>query len=36
MGDVKMLAMIGALLGWKAVIVTLVLASFTGAFVGLS
>jgi len=36
MGDVKMLAMIGAFLGWKAVIVTLVLASFAGAIVGLS
>jgi leader peptidase (prepilin peptidase)/N-methyltransferase len=35
MGDVKMLAMLGAFLGWKAVLVTLVLASFSGAFVGL-
>lgn len=34
MGDVKMLAMIGAFLGWKAVILTLVLASFSGALVG--
>lgn len=34
MGDVKMLAMIGAFLGWKAVLVTLVLSSFTGALVG--
>jgi leader peptidase (prepilin peptidase)/N-methyltransferase len=36
MGDVKMLAMIGAFLGWKAVIVTLVLSSFAGAIIGLS
>jgi leader peptidase (prepilin peptidase)/N-methyltransferase len=35
MGDVKMLAMVGAVLGWKSVIVTLVLASFSGALVGL-
>ena len=34
MGDVKMLAMIGAFLGWKRVLVTLVLSSFTGALVG--
>jgi leader peptidase (prepilin peptidase) / N-methyltransferase len=36
MGDVKMLAMIGAFLGWKAVLVTLVLSSFAGAFIGLA
>jgi len=35
MGDVKMLAMIGAFLGWKSVLVTLVLASFSGAIIGL-
>ena len=35
MGDVKMLAMIGAFLGWKAVLVTLILSSFTGALVGI-
>ena len=34
MGDVKMLAMIGAFLGWKAVLVTLVLASFAGSIIG--
>jgi len=36
MGDVKMLAMIGAFLGWKAVLVTLVLSSFSGALLGLA
>jgi leader peptidase (prepilin peptidase)/N-methyltransferase len=36
MGDVKMLAMIGAFLGWKAVLVTLVLSSFSGALIGLA
>ena len=34
MGDVKMLAMIGAFLGWKAVLLTLVLGSFSGAIIG--
>lgn len=34
MGDVKMLAMIGAFLGWRAVLVTLVLSSFAGAVIG--
>ena len=34
-GDVKMLAMIGAFLGWKLVILTLVFSSFAGALVGL-
>jgi leader peptidase (prepilin peptidase) / N-methyltransferase len=33
-GDVKMLAMIGAFLGWKLVILTLVLSSFLGAIIG--
>jgi leader peptidase (prepilin peptidase)/N-methyltransferase len=34
MGDVKMLAMIGAFLGWQQMLLTLVLASFAGALVG--
>jgi leader peptidase (prepilin peptidase)/N-methyltransferase len=33
-GDVKMLAMIGAFLGWKLVLVTLVLSSVMGSLVG--
>lgn len=33
-GDVKMLAMIGAFLGWKLVIVTLVFSSIAGSLVG--
>jgi leader peptidase (prepilin peptidase)/N-methyltransferase len=35
MGDVKMLAMIGAFVGWKLTIVTLVMASFAGSVIGL-
>jgi leader peptidase (prepilin peptidase)/N-methyltransferase len=35
MGDVKMLAMIGAFIGWKLTLVTLMMASFAGALVGL-
>ncbi len=35
MGDVKMLGMIGAFLGWQLVILTLVLASFLGSIVGI-
>jgi leader peptidase (prepilin peptidase) / N-methyltransferase len=35
MGDVKMLAMIGAFLGWQLMLITLVFASFTGSIVGL-
>lgn len=34
MGDVKMLAMIGAFLGWKLVLLTLILSSFVGSLVG--
>ncbi len=34
-GDVKMLAMIGAFLGWKLVLVTLVLSSIAGSVIGL-
>jgi leader peptidase (prepilin peptidase)/N-methyltransferase len=35
-GDVKMLAMIGAFLGWKLTLLTLVLSSFAGSIVGLA
>lgn len=34
-GDVKMLAMVGAFLGWKLVLVTLVFSSVAGSIVGL-
>ena len=34
MGDVKMLAMIGAFLGWQLMLLTLVLASFAGSAIG--
>jgi leader peptidase (prepilin peptidase)/N-methyltransferase len=33
-GDIKLLAMIGAFLGWRGVLVTLFLGSFTGALIG--
>ena len=35
MGDVKMMGMVGAFLGWKAVLLTLFLGSFLGSVVGL-
>ena len=35
-GDVKMLAMIGAVLGWPLMLLTLLVASLTGALVGAS
>jgi leader peptidase (prepilin peptidase)/N-methyltransferase len=34
-GDVKLLAMIGAFLGWKAVIVTILLSSLIGSITGI-
>jgi leader peptidase (prepilin peptidase) / N-methyltransferase len=36
MGDVKMLAMIGAFLGWKLMLVTLIVSSCLGSIIGLS
>jgi leader peptidase (prepilin peptidase)/N-methyltransferase len=36
MGDVKMLAMIGAFLGWPLMLLTLVLASFAGSVIGVA
>ena len=35
-GDVKLLAMVGAFLGWKAVILTILLSSLIGSVVGIS
>ena len=35
MGDMKMLAMIGAFLGWQLTILTLVMGSLAGSVVGL-
>jgi leader peptidase (prepilin peptidase)/N-methyltransferase len=36
MGDVKMLAMIGAFVGWKLTLVSLIMASLSGSVVGLA
>lgn len=36
MGDIKMLAMIGAFLGWKLMLLTLVISCVLGAIVGLA
>jgi leader peptidase (prepilin peptidase)/N-methyltransferase len=36
LGDVKMLAMIGAFLGWRGTLVALFFASFAGALTGLA
>lgn len=35
-GDIKMMAMVGALMGWKAVLLTIFLGSLTGAIFGIS
>jgi leader peptidase (prepilin peptidase)/N-methyltransferase len=35
-GDIKLLAMIGAFLGWREVLLSLIIGSFTGAVVGIS
>ncbi len=35
MGDVKMMGMVGAFLGWKGVLLTLFLGSFVGSIIGL-
>lgn len=35
-GDIKLLAMVGAFLGWRDVLVTLIVGSFTGAAVGIA
>ena len=35
-GDIKLIAMIGAFLGWRAVLVTILLGAFSGAIVGVA
>jgi leader peptidase (prepilin peptidase)/N-methyltransferase len=35
-GDIKLLAMIGAFLGWKAVILTILLSSLIGSITGIA
>jgi len=35
-GDIKLLAMIGAFLGWRGVLVTLIIGSLTGALIGIA
>jgi len=35
-GDIKLIAMIGAFLGWIDVLITIVLSSFIGSLVGIS
>jgi leader peptidase (prepilin peptidase)/N-methyltransferase len=35
-GDIKLLAMIGAFLGWKAVLLTILLSSLIGSISGIS
>ena len=36
MGDVKMLAMIGAFIGWQLTLLSLMLASFAGTIIGVA
>jgi len=36
LGDAKLLAMLGAFLGWKSVLLIIVLASFLGSFFGIA